>query len=140
MKVHVPDNVTNPILYRKAYNETTKIYGTTSSAYRSMAIVKRYKELGGKYRGKKLQSQGTTRWLKEQWIQVVPFVTIGKVIPCGYSKRRKHACRPLKRVSNKTPITVSEVVKAHGRSAVVNFAKLKLKKSDRVLLKWKTLK
>ena len=82
MKVHVPDNVTNPILYRKAYNETTKIYGTTSSAYRSMAIVKRYKELGGKYRGKKLQSQGTTRWLKEQWIQVVPFVTIGKVIPC----------------------------------------------------------
>jgi len=134
----VPDDVTNPLLYRKAYNAITRKYGTTTSAYRSMAIVKRYKELGGKYRGKKTPSRGTTRWLKERWIQVVPFVTLGVVIPCGASNRRKHACRPLRRVSKKTPITVSEAVNRHGRLAVVQFAKLK--QADPVRLDWKTLR
>lgn len=138
MVKEVPDNVLDPVLYRKAYREITKTYSTTS-AYRSMAIVKRYKELGGKYTGRKKSSKGTTRWLKERWIQVVPFVTSGKVVACGASDRRKHACRPLKRVSKKTPVTVSEVMKAHGRRAVVRFAKLK-RKTDPVRLNWKTLK
>ena len=136
--MQVPDNVVNPVLYRKAYKEITKTYGSTTSAYRSMAIVKRYKELGGKYTGRKKSAKGTTRWLEERWIQVVPFVTLGKVVSCGASNRRKHACRPLKRVSKKTPVTVSEVVKAHGRPAVVQFAKLK-KRTDPVRLNWKTL-
>ena len=134
----VPDNVINPVLYRKAYDHINIKYGSTSSAYRSMAIVKRYKELGGKYRGNKTAAKGTTRWLKERWIQVVPFVTSGKVVPCGASHRRKHACRPLRRVSEKTPITVFEAVKAHGRPAVVRFAKQK-RKTDPVRLNWKKL-
>lgn len=138
--MNVPDNVLDPVLYRKAYREITKTYGSTTSAYRSMAIVKRYKELGGKYTGRKKSStKGTTRWLKERWIQVVPFVTSGKVVACGASDRRKHACRPLKRVSKKTPVTVSEVVKAHGAPAVVRFARLK-RKTDPVRLNWKALK
>lgn len=130
----VPDNVINPVLYRKAYNEITKKYGTTS-AYRSMAIVKRYKEMGGKYRGKKKQSEGTTRWLKENWIQVIPFVTLGKIVPCGASDRRKHACRPLKRVSKKTPLTISEAINTHGKSSIIQFAKSK--KTNTVRLNWK---
>jgi hypothetical protein len=131
----VPDNVINPVLYRKAYNEISRKYGSTS-AYRSMALVKRYKELGGKYRGTKTSSKGIIRWLKEQWIQVVPFVTSGKVVACGASNRRKHACRPLKRVSKKTPVTIKEIIKKHGRPAVVRFAKQK-QKTIPVRLNWK---
>ena len=51
-------------------------------------------------------SGGLTRWFKENWVDV----KTGK--PCGRSKGEKRgypACRPSKRVSNKTPKTASEM-------------------------------
>ena len=51
-------------------------------------------------------SGGLTRWFKENWVDV----KTGK--PCGRSKGEKRgypACRPSKRVSNKTPKTVGEM-------------------------------
>ena len=49
-----------------------------------------------------------TRWFKEKWVDV----KTGK--PCGRSKSEKKrrgypACRPTKRVSSKTPKTLSEM-------------------------------
>ncbi len=61
----------NPI-YRKAIAIVNEQYGTKTSAYRSMAIVKKYKELGGKYKDTKKEDEGVTRWLKEKWVQVGP--------------------------------------------------------------------
>jgi hypothetical protein len=51
---------------------------------------------------------GLTTWLEEKWVDV----KTGK--PCGRSKSEKSkrgypACRPTKRVSSKTPKTVSEM-------------------------------
>ncbi len=49
---------------------------------------------------------GLTRWLEEKWVDV----KTGK--PCGRQKGEKRgypACRPTKRVSNKTPKTVGEM-------------------------------
>ena len=51
-------------------------------------------------------SGGLTRWFKEKWVDV----KTGK--PCGRSKGEKRgypACRPSKRISNKTPKTASEM-------------------------------
>ena len=51
-------------------------------------------------------SGGLTRWFKEKWVDV----KTGK--PCGRQKGEKRgypACRPSKRVSSKTPKTVSEM-------------------------------
>ena len=54
-------------------------------------------------------SGGLTRWFKENWVDV----KTGK--PCGRSKGEKRgypACRPSKRISNKTPKTVGEMTAA----------------------------
>ena len=51
-------------------------------------------------------SGGLTRWFKENWVDV----KTGK--PCGRQKGEKRgysACRPSKRVSNKTPKTAGEM-------------------------------
>ena len=54
-------------------------------------------------------SGGLTRWFKENWVDV----KTGK--PCGRKKgenRAYPACRPSKRVSNKTPKTTKEMSSA----------------------------
>lgn len=135
----IPHTVLNPMLYKKAYDEVTKSYGTQTSAYRSMAIVKRYKSLGGKYKKTPVSKKSTTRWLKEQWIQVIPYIKNKTLIPCGASKRRSHACRPYKRVSKHTPITIKEVMKKHGKHATEKIAKTKRYNSEQVRIDWKQL-
>ena len=55
------------------------------------------------------------RWFKEEWIDV----RTGK--PCGRSKGEKRGvpyCRPKKRVSSKTPKTVSEMSSAEKRKKI----------------------
>ena len=61
------------------------------------------------------------RWFKEEWIDV----RTGK--PCGRSKgetRGTPYCRPKKRVSKKTPVTVSEMTPAQKRSRISQKKKL----------------
>ena len=59
----------------------------------------------------------------------MPFVESGKKVPCG-SGDDKHACRPSKRVNNKTPITIQEVIKKHGKKKVIELANIKRKNLD----------
>jgi hypothetical protein len=120
----LPSNVLNPLLYRYAYDKVTRIYGTQTSAYRSMAIVKAYKQLGGKYAGTQ-RGGALQRWLRERWTMVRPYVLEQKVVPCGNHARRKHACRPLVRVTQKTPMTVKEVLAKHGKAKAVRLAHTK---------------
>ena len=47
----VPDNVANPSLYRKARRMAKAKYDVWPSAYSSGYMVKKYKEMGGKYKG-----------------------------------------------------------------------------------------
>jgi len=121
----VPDNVKNPALYLKAKNEADDKFKEKTSAYKSMFIVKRYKELGGEYSTKKSGKGETTRWLKEKWVQVIPFVTRNQEIECGSAVREKKACRPLKKIDKKTPMTMKEIVDKHGKKKVVELAKQK---------------
>ncbi len=84
--------IDNLPLYNSAKKEVYKEY-PKHSAYRSGQLVKRYKELGGTYSGKK-PKDGLTRWFKEEW------KSIGGEYP---------TYRPTKRVSADTPLTVDEI-------------------------------
>jgi hypothetical protein len=124
--------------YKKAYSQANRIYGEKSSLYRSAFIVKTYKELGGKFTGKKPVSTGLKRWIeKEQWVHVIPYLTSGKIVMCG-STERTEPCRPLKRATDKTPITIKELLKIHSKKDILNAAKQK-KNDPQQRLTWKTL-
>lgn len=130
----------HPRIYAKAKKMADHVYGTKTSAYKSMFIVKTYKSMGGTYEGTKpVRDRGTTRWLREKWIAVQPFLDNGIKIPCGVSdRRRKHACRPSKRVSSKTPITIQEAIRKHGKPAVAKLASKKQKGTEKVRVQWNT--
>tara|TARA_Y100000114_G_scaffold138331_1_gene141231 strand:+ start:7349 stop:7768 length:420 start_codon:yes stop_codon:yes gene_type:complete len=135
--MEVPENIVNPSLYRKARkiaDETYKRHGLFKSAF----IQKKYQELGGKYKGSKpKETTGIQRWLKgEKWIKVLPYVKEGKIVDCG-SGDDKHACRPMKRVNKKTPITIDEVIEKHGKKKVIELANMKRKDLD-VRINWNT--
>lgn len=107
---------TNPKLYAKVKTKAKKIFKTFPSAYASGYIVREYKRLGGKYKGKKPSTKvGLSRWFKEEWINVCK---LPKKVPCGRPKismktwKKKYPyCRPLKRISSKTPKTAKELTK-----------------------------
>ena len=131
----IPENVLDPVLYRKAVKKVTQSYGSHKPVPTGMAIVKAYKAMGGKYKNRK--QTGTTRWLKERWIQIIPYLLHNEIRACGSSDRRKHACRPFVRVSKDTLITVKEIVKLHGKNGAKKLAMHKKPNSEKVRINWK---
>jgi hypothetical protein len=83
----------NKTLYRKVKTMADETFAKPS-AYKSGWIVKKYKELGGKYTGNKTRN-GLTAWFKEKWKDIG-----GKDYP---------VYRPTKRVNKKTPLTIFEI-------------------------------
>ena len=132
------DNILNPKLYEKAKKEADKVY-KRNSAYKSMFISKKYKELGGKYKTTKKKAGSTDNWTKEEWIQVIPYLTKGEKIVCGLDNKKNKVCRPLKRINSNTPITINELLKLHKKEDLIKLANKKLKDMDGRVF-WKTLK
>lgn len=79
-------------LYEKAKAEVYPKY-KKPSAYRSGALIKRYKELGGRF--KEQGERKLARWFKEDWKDVA-----GMDYP---------VYRPTKRITKDTPLTPSEI-------------------------------
>lgn len=98
-------------LYLKVVRDAKRKFKVWPSIYASSWVVKEYKKRGGKYIGKKSSQKGLQRWYKEKWIDVCYYPK--KIVKCGRSTRksaRKYPyCRPLKRVSKKTPKTVKDL-------------------------------
>lgn len=93
--------VLNPDIYERAKKIVYSQYNKPS-AYRSGALVKKYKELGGKYRNDIKKNQtALNRWFKEDWQDVNPMKT-SKSYP---------VYRPTVRVNKNTPLTLNEVDK-----------------------------
>jgi hypothetical protein len=84
-------------LYEKVKIHINKIY-SKPSAYRSMAYIKEYKKLGGKFITDS-KPRNLTRWMQEKWQDINPTKT----------KRSYPVYRPTVRVNNKTPITANEI-------------------------------
>lgn len=104
-------------LYEKAKAEVYPKF-KKPSAYRSGALVKRYKELGGRYKDAPDGKRTLGRWFKEGWKDV------------GKKKGDYPLYRPTKRISKDTPATASEI----GEKRLDEQDKLKQKyKGDRNL-------
>lgn len=87
----------DPKLYEEVKEYINTIY-KKSSAYRSMAYIREYKRRGGHFI-KDRKPKRLLRWMREEWKDVNP------------NKTRKSypVYRPTKKISSKTPITLSEV-------------------------------
>jgi hypothetical protein len=99
----MPSKPLNPVLYEKAKKIVYSQYDKPS-AYRSGALVKKYKELGGTYANttkKSVDDKPLKRWFLEQWKDVNPHKT-----STSYP-----VYRPTKRITDKTPKTVKEIPK-----------------------------
>ncbi len=134
----IPDNVVNKKLYQKA-KETVYPRYKRPSAYRSMALQKEYMRLGGKYKGEKKEAKMSKleRWRKEKWVSVKDYLN-GKTVNCGDDEIGNNACRPTKRIDNRTPITIQEVIKKHTKSKVTKVVEQKIKNMNKTL-NWNTL-
>ena len=105
-------------LYNCIKNEAKKKFKVYPSIYANSWVVKEYKKKGGTYIGKKSKSKGLLRWYKEKWIDVCK---LPKIVSCGRSKLSKNwkkkypYCRPLYKVSPKTPRSVKEFSKSEIR-------------------------
>jgi len=93
----------NPInlkLWEIAHVEAEKVY-SKPSAYKSAFIVKKYKELGGQFKGNKTK-EGLVRWFKERWRNQHDHE--------GY-EHKNDIYRPTIKVNNHTPKTIEELSK-----------------------------
>lgn len=114
----------DPKLYSSVKEEAKKKFKVWPSAYASGWLVKEYKERFAEKHGKKKnpytsdKSKKTNdlgRWYKEDWRNVCETDKDGNYKKCGRPKadtkdaKNYPYCRPLKRVSSKTPKTVGEL-------------------------------
>ena len=83
----------NKKLYERAKAEVYPRY-KKPSAYRSGAVVKRYKDLGGKFKDSE-EGRPLARWFKEEWKDV--------------GNQEYPVYRPTKRISKDTPLTPEEI-------------------------------
>ena len=90
---------TNKKLYDRVKRYMYKKY-PVHSAYRSGLIVKKYKELGGGYTGKRKWT--LARWFKEDWKSDTGHY--------GYTSKSS-VYRPTRRISSRTPTTFSELTR-----------------------------
>ena len=125
----IPDNVINKKLYSTVKAEAKKKFKRFPSLYASSWITRTYKDRGGKYSGEKPpeKKQGTTKWFKEQWVQVEPYLKSGQKIECGASNKDGKACRPLKKLDAKTPPTLPELQKLHSKEKLLKITRQKQK-------------
>lgn len=82
-------------LYNLAKSQADKVY-SKPSAYKSGYIVKRYKEMGGRYRDDG-EPKKLAQWYKEEWKDV--------------GNKKYPVYRPTKRINETTPLTVDEIDK-----------------------------
>jgi hypothetical protein len=118
-------------LYAKAKAIINQKYGTNTSAYRSMALVKKYKSMGGKYRDDG-GSRKTTRWLNEKWVNLNAKKEGGGYEECGKrgSSGKYPLCRPSQTVNSETPKKYQDIPKS--RIDIVNLKKQKLQNKGNV--------
>ena len=128
----------DPKLYNKVKARAKNKFERYPSIYASSWIVREYKKLGGKYKGGKKSSPNTgiTRWYREEWIQVIPFLEKNQKIECGSNNKDGKACRPLVRRGRDTPITIKELLKIHSKTKLLSLARKKEKNMEGKLF-WK---
>lgn len=108
------------------------------SAYKSMFLIKTYKDLGGRIEEPK--KSGTKKWLKEKWVNLTPIAT-GKIKSvknapkCGEkakNQKKPSICRPSVKVDKKTPQLAQSYSKSQLKKALDTKKKGKVIKWDKL--------
>ena len=89
-------------IYNFVKSEADSIY-KKSSAYKSGYIVKRYKELGGRYQDDN-KEKNLKRWFLEQWEDI--------------GHKAYPVYRPTIKINDKTPLTINEIDKKNLQSQI----------------------
>jgi hypothetical protein len=91
--------ILDPLIYEKAKKIADTVYDRPS-AYKSGFIVKKYKDLGGRY-SSDIDKKDTDlkRWFNEKWTDVNPYK----------NESSYPVYRPTKRINKKTPLTINEI-------------------------------
>lgn len=110
-------------LYERVKRETIEKFDVYPSAYANGYLVKRYKELGGRYLSNpSRKNSNLKRWYDERWVDISrPKKGSKGYESCGRktSKTGKYpVCRPSVRISSKTPMTVRQMSKKRRNSAI----------------------
>jgi len=103
----------NPALYEKAKKIVYSQY-KKPSAYRSGALVKKYKDMGGEYEDDG-EEKTLRRWFKEKWKDV--------------GKKEYPVFRPTKRITKDTPLIPDEIDPANLREQIKTKQKIRGKKN-----------
>jgi hypothetical protein len=98
------------VLYNRVVRDAKKRFTVWPSAYASGWVVKTYKERGGKYMSEqRTDSTNLARWFREHWVDACTYIKTGTLVPCGARERGTAYCRPTKRITNATPVTLYEM-------------------------------
>lgn len=132
VKIKYTNNYMNPkFLDKNIYKKAKKIADDTyskNSAYKSLFMIAKYKELGGKIDEKK-SNKGTDIWLKEKWKNLTPYASneikkINDLPVCGERTKKQiksklpSICRPTKKVNKNTPKLAQEFSKSQIKKAL----------------------
>lgn len=110
--------------YKQAKNYVDNKY-KKHSAYKSQQLVKKYKELGGKFTKKK--EKNLSRWINEKWKNLTPYALglIDKIKDspkCGVKHPKqgnnKSICRPTKKINKNTPDLAQSYTKQQIKKAL----------------------
>ena len=110
---------------QKKYREHLFIGGSSNekpSAYKSMRLCE------GECPNRR--GEGLRRWVDEQWVDVLSYLD-GEVIQC------RRACRPIKHINDKTPLTIDELIAIHGKKKLRNIAQSKVDNMNK-RMNWKS--
>lgn len=124
----------DPVLYEKIKQRVKSKVQRWPSAYASGQLVQQYTAAFAKkhpgqnpYRQKRARSTPLGRWYREKWVDLCRPRKGGAYAPCGRDtmKGKYPFCRPSRRVSKNTPMTVGEVVQKFGKQKIVERCKKK---------------
>lgn len=110
----IPEYVLDPDKWQEAKRLADLVY-KVHSAYKSGYIVKKYKELDGRFAGSPPETVGLRRWFDEHWVN-----QRGEV---GY-QHKSDVYRPSVRITPLTPVTWDELSKDEIEAARRKKAKL----------------
>jgi hypothetical protein len=116
----------NKALYEKAKRMATEKFTSPTGAYRSMWIVRKYKEMGGTYTRRKNSSK-LERWRKEMWVDLQRPKKGGGYERCGEpnNSNKYPLCRPSKTISQDTPRKYQDINKTSIEKAKQEKQKIK---------------
>jgi hypothetical protein len=108
----------NTQLYNMVKQMATEKFDSPTGAYRSMWIVKKYKELGGVYDKPKPSNSKLDKWRNEKWIDLnQPKIMNNTIIGyerCGKKNNKNMLyplCRPSIKIDDETPLIYQNISK-----------------------------